>query len=144
MIKRKGRGGARPNAGRPRAIKDLSWIELGKECERHQKEDAEQAALEEHKQRPVTTKIREFQKLVRDRRMTNHRQRDFAWGLTELETKPSDWVVSLKIRRVATRAEICARVSDEYTKKWLLPISPRQVSDAWKKYRRLLDEAGHV
>jgi hypothetical protein len=42
------------------------------------------------------------------------------------------------MRRVATREQIIAIVSDGYMKKGFLRITPRQVREAWKKYRRLV------
>jgi hypothetical protein len=145
MIKKKGRGGARKNAGRKKVIKDLSWIDIGILCERLQKEEGERLAIKAHQQRPVTRKIREFQKLVVKHRITDDVARDRLWKVYEEEynvrTKPGDWVVRLKRRRAATREQIIARVSDACMKLGRLRVTPRRVEACWDRYRSFLEES---
>jgi hypothetical protein len=143
MIRKKGRGGARKGAGRKRVIKDEdpSWIEIGIACEFLQKEVPERAARLAHEQRRGTKKIRKFQNLVVERRIASAGHRDPLWKLGFKNSQPADWVVSLKRRRVATRQQIIAIVSDGYMKKGRLRITTRQVRESWGRYRKLLEDA---
>jgi hypothetical protein len=145
MIKKKGRGGARPNAGRKRVINNLTWIDIGRMCERLQGQDAEDAALLKYEQLDRTKKIREAQKLIVKRRITSQPEIDEIWAMAGIEiNKPGARVVSLKPRRVATREQIIARVSDACFKIGRRRITPRQVRESWYRYRALLDEAGLI
>ena len=95
MIKKKGRGGARKGAGRKPVIKRLTWIDIGILCERLQKE-GEEVARGMREQRPGVKKVREFQKLVVERRITSQSQRDAVWKLIFKNSRPTDWVAGLK------------------------------------------------
>ncbi len=143
MIKKNGRGGARKGAGRKRVIQedDRTWIEIGIACEFLQKEVPAKKAREAHERRFGAKKIRKFQTLVVERR-ADPRQRDLIWERVFKNSRPSDWAVSLTGRRVATREQIIAIVSDGYMKKGRLRITPRRVRDCWDRYRRLLQLKG--
>jgi hypothetical protein len=150
MIKsrKKGRGGARKDAGRKKVITDLSWIDIGIMCERLQTEDAERAAVAKYEQLDRTKRIRGVQKSVVRHRITDQRKIDERWvqaGLSDMIQdrpdvikKPTPRAVSLKVRRVATRGEIYTRVSDALVRMGRRRITPNQVRDAWYRYHRLL------
>ena len=133
MIRKKGRGGARKGAGRKKVIRDLSWITIGRMCEKLQKGDALVDAERVREHRPVIKKIRKFQALVVTKR-ASPRQREALWKLGFKNSRVTDWAGPLKARRVATREQICARVSDACFKLGRLRIAPRRVRDCWDRY----------
>jgi hypothetical protein len=145
MIKKKGRGGARKDAGRKRVIQedDRTWIEIGIACEFLQKEVPGRVAYKARENRSVAKKIKKFQTIVVERRVTDPRQRDQIWELVFKKSRPTDWVAGLKGRRVATREQIIAIVSDGYMKKGRLRITTRQVRESWYRYRRLIKKGAN-
>jgi hypothetical protein len=156
--KKKGRGGARKNAGRKRVPISLhDIIVIGSMCERVQTEDAKRAARAEYEKRPRTAQIRRVQKEVRKHRITDPRMIDALWEGATLSSRPDHSgqppqearavrsinkmgarVVRLKIRRVATREEVCNRVSDGLLRSGRLRMTPRRVREVWHQYRAFL------
>jgi len=136
---KKGRGGARKGAGRKRVVKGLSWMDIGIMCERLQKEDAARAVLNKYESLPRTKLIREVQREIVKQRHTKPLAIGLEWIDARIKiNKPGARVASLKIKRVATREEICARVSDACFKLGRLRMTPRRMRDCWDRYRQLL------
>ena len=143
MIKKKGRGGARRGAGRKKVAEGLSWIEVGIRCEYLQKELAAVAALNKYESLPRTKRIRGAQREIVRQRYTHPLPIGLEWIDAQIKiNKPGARVVSLKIRRIATRKRITELVSDEYFKKGYLRMTARRVRDCWDRYRRLLQLKG--
>jgi len=132
-------------------------IVIGSMCERLQVEDAERAAHAEYEKRQRTVKIRRVQKQVREHRITDSRMIDALWGGATLASRPDHSgqtlqqgtavrginkngarVVRLKIHRVATREEVCNRVSDGLLRSGRLRMTPRRVREVWYQYRAFL------
>jgi hypothetical protein len=140
MIRKKGRGGARKNAGRPKVVKGLSWIEIGVRCERLQKELAAEKALKKYESLRRTKQIREAQKEIVKGRITKPLAIALEWMHAGIPIN-APRAVSLKIRRIATRRRITELVSDEQFKKGHLRMTPRRVRDCWERYRQFLEDS---
>jgi hypothetical protein len=139
VIKKKGRGGARKNAGRKKVVKDLSWIKVGARCEYLQKELATEAALKRYESLPRTKLIREAQSEIVKQRYTTPLAIGLEWIDAGIKiNKPGVRAASLKIKRIATRKRIAELVSDEYFKLGYLRMTPRRVRECWDRYRQLL------
>ena len=128
------------DAGRKKVINDRSWAENRRHVRTTPAGGCEAASPDRIRKTDRAKNIAEVQKFVRKHRPSDQRVIDAQWATHGLKdmiqgrpdiTKPLSRVVSLKIRRVATRDEICAKVSDLCMRVGRRQITPNQVREAW-------------